>query len=108
MYENNIILDGRGSTSNGEKLVKKLNLRLVTSVTITKTGGIDGGPANVDFHFTDGDVITVINSFGIGYGGTGPWGIHDILINMGVPKETAGEIFTHRSSPPLEFLIPAP
>ena len=106
MYENEIIIDGRGSTSNGEKLVKKLNLSLVTKVTITKQGGIDGGPANVDFYFADGDVITVINSFGIGYGGTGPWGIHDILVDMGVPKETASEIFIHRSYTPLEFIIP--
>ena len=51
MYENSIILDGHGSTSNGEKLVKKLSLSLVTDVTITKTGGIDSGPANVDFRF---------------------------------------------------------
>ena len=87
-------------------LVKKLNLSLVTAVTITKTGGIDGGPANVDFHFADGDVITVINSFGIGYGDTGPWGIHDILTGLGVPKETADEIFTHRSYTPLSFFIP--
>ena len=103
MYDNNFILDGRGSTSNGKKLVKKLNLSLVTKVTITKQGGTDGGPANVDFYFLDGDTVTIINSFGIGYGGTGPWGLHDVLIDMGIPRESADTIFTHRSTEPLEF-----
>lgn len=105
MYENEIIIDGRGSTSNGEKIVNKLRLDLVTKVTIQKQGGIDGGPANVSFSFVDGDVITITNSFGIGYGGTGPCGIHDILIKMGVPKEDANAVFTHLSNDSLEFLI---
>ena len=104
MY-NNIILDGSGSTANGERILKKINLSLVTKVIIQKTGGIDGGPANVSFHFEDGDVFTVINAFGIGYGGTGPWGIHTVLTNMGVAKEKADEIFTHTSSDPLEILV---
>ena len=108
MYENEIIIDGRGSTSNGERILKKLRLDQVTKVTITKQGGIDGGPANVDFHFADGDVISIINSFGIGYGGTGPWGIHDILVKMGVSLEEADKIFTHCSYTPRVIEVPTP
>ena len=105
MYENRIIIDGRGSTDNGERILKKINLALVTKVTIQKKGGVDGGPADVSFYFEDGDIITIINSFGVGYGGTGPWGIHNILVGMGVPKDTADLVFTHTSNSPLEITV---
>lgn len=106
MYENKIIVDGRGSTDNGIKIVKKFDLSSVEKVSLVKQGTTEGGPADVTFHFADGDEITIRESFGIGYGGTGPWGIHDILVQMGVPKEAADRLFTYHLSAPLEFDIP--
>ncbi len=106
MYNNEIILDGKGSTSNGEKLLSKFNLDNIVKVTLVKQGTTEGGPANVTFHFSDGDTVLIKEAFGIGYGGTGPWGIHQILVRLGVPQEEAKQLFAHHSSTPLEFVIP--
>ncbi len=105
MYTNEIIIDGRGSTSNGEKIVNKLKLDDVVKVTLVKQGHTEGGPADVTFCFSDGDKITIRQAFGIGYGGTGPWGIYQILVKMGVPEVEAEKLFSYHLSAPLEYRI---
>ncbi len=105
-YEtNHITIDGEGTTENGKRIAAKFNPALIETVAVTKTDGSTGGPANMTFYFKDGDAVTIINSFGIGYGGTGPWGVHDILINLGVPEEEAEMVFSHHSWEPLKFSI---
>lgn len=105
MYNNEIIINGRGSTSNGEKIVDKFNLSEVVKVTLVKQSNTEGGPADVTFYFADGDMLTIKESFGIGYNGTGPWGIFQILVKMGVCESEAEKLFSYHLSDPLEFRI---
>ena len=106
MFNNHIVLSAEGSTSNGERLLSKFNLDEIVKVTLEKQGNTEGGPANVTFHFSDGDTLLIKEAFGIGYGGTGPWGIHQILVKLGVPQPEAEKLFIHHSKDPLEFKIP--
>lgn len=37
--------------------------------------------------------IDIRNAFCVGYSGTGPWGLHDIMIDAGFPEDTANRVF---------------
>ena len=92
-------LDAQGTTTEGIRLARTLDLKKVKQVIVELTpaecrAGYSGGPANVTFTFVDGSSVKIINGFGVGYGGTGPWGIHDILTeDLGLPEEEAKRVF---------------
>lgn len=102
---NQTVMDGHGSTDAGLKIINNLNLGAVTNATLIKKSPYDGGPADLCLTFKNEDTITIINSFGIGYGGTGPNGVVEVLVKLGIPREKAEIVFTCHD-PMLSFNIP--
>lgn len=91
MYE--VIIDGRGSTSNGEQFLKRVDLDGVKQVIVTLQSSAPGGVADVTFVFDDNFQFTIRESFGMGYNGTGPTGLYYILVGrLGVDPEEAKKI----------------
>lgn len=102
------IIDGNGSTDNGEKILNLMDLSGVVSVSLHRDDDVKiyaGGPANMTFKFSNGDEFTVINSFGMGYGGTGPGSAVSILMKLGVPKFEAEQLFTNYHQRDITFVI---
>lgn len=92
MYE--VKVDGKGCTSNGEHLIKHIDFDGVTKVIVKLMSQPPGGVADVTFFYNDGFQFTISDSFGIGYGGTGPSSLYCILINrLGVSTEEAEKLF---------------
>lgn len=93
------------TTEEGLRFVRKLNVDEIKTVTMTKIGDYEGGPAEFTLTFMDGDELAINNAFGIGYGGEGPCGAAEVLNILGVKNEEAEKLFTYYSSEPLVFKI---
>ena len=101
-------INGLGSTDNGERILKLMDLSEVVSVSLHRDDDVTiypGGSANMTFTLKNGDEFTVINSFGMGYGGTGPHGAVSVLLRLGVPKIEAEQIFTNFHQRDITFII---
>lgn len=100
-----VLIDGFGSTSNGEEFLKRVNLDGVTKVIATLQSSAPGGVADVTFVFKDNFKFTIRESFGMGYNGTGPTGLYYILVNkLGVSPEEAEKIHVPNTKE-LTFII---
>lgn len=104
-------------TEWGEKLVRKFDSKKVREVIVGKrlfdsyelygNESLRGEMSEewyASFVFEDGEKITLLQCFSMGYRGEGPWGLHDILINLGVPEKEAEKVFTVQSG---HFYMPA-
>ena len=90
-----ILIDGC-YTQLGIKLVSKFDSSKIVKV-VSERRGEEGDPTeHVSFIFDDGVCITVFGSFTTGYRGEGPWGLHDVLVKMGLPEEQAQDVFTKK------------
>lgn len=88
MY-NTIYYDAKGSTSNAERFVKNLQVTNITSVTVEKIGI----PCTVMLTFTNGLIVEIHDGYNIGYGGTGPGSLHDLLISAGFTIDDANRVY---------------
>lgn len=93
------------TTEEGLRFFRKLNVDEIKTVTMTKIGDSEGGPAEFTLTFIDGDELTINNAFGIGFGGEGPCGATEILNLLGVENEEVEKLFTYYSSEPLVYKI---
>jgi hypothetical protein len=93
------------TTEEGLRFFRKLNVDEIKTVTMTKIGDSEGGPAEFTLTFIDGDELTINNAFGIGFGGEGPCGAAEILNLLGVENEEVEKLFTYYSSEPLVYKI---
>lgn len=82
------------STDKAMKFLRMFNLKDVREVKLDRKASGSGGDVDVIFIFKNEDEITVRYGFSTGYGGTGPWGLHDILIECGFSEQTAKSAFT--------------
>ena len=93
--KNEFLIDGC-YTELGIKLASKFDSEKVVKV-IAERRGREGDPTeHVSFVFEDGVCITIFNSFTTGYRGEGPWGLHDVLVSMGLPEEQAQDVFNKK------------
>ena len=81
------------STFKAIDLLHNYPLSDVTLVITHQYCSGGGGPVDVTFIFENHDEITIVNGFSLGYGGTGPWGLHDTLIDCGFSEEVAQQVF---------------
>lgn len=95
----NLLLDAHGTTDEGMELVRTIDPTRVRKISVELENnaialGYSGGPAELTLTLDDGTTITIINGFGVGYKGTGPWGIHDILKeDFHLSEDEASEVF---------------
>lgn len=82
------------STYEAAELLRNYPLTSVTLVIAKQYNSGGGGPVDVTFIFENGDEITIVDGFSLGYGGTGPWGLHDILMECGFSKTIAQQVFS--------------
>ena len=87
-------IDAHGSTDCGLRMLKRLNLSDAVKVTLIRRDmAYEGGVVDFTINFSDGDEITVMNAFGMGYGGTGPTGAFDVLTQLGISEDEANNVF---------------
>lgn len=90
MAQNNIVyFDANGCTSNAERFVENLQVTNITSVTAEK----HGIPCTVKLSFSNGLIVEIHNDYNIGYGGTGPGYLHDLLISAGFTTDDANCVY---------------
>lgn len=88
MY-NTIYYDAKGSTSNADRFVENLHVTNITSVTAEKIGI----PCTVRLTFTNGLIVEIHDGYNIGYSGTGPDSLHDLLISAGFTIDDANRVY---------------
>ncbi len=90
MAQNNIVhFDAKGCTSNAVRFVENLQLTEIVSVTAEKIGI----PCTVQLNFTNGLIVEIHDGYNIGYGGTGPGYLHDLLISAGFTTDDANRVY---------------
>lgn len=90
MAQNNIVyFDAKGSTANAERFVENLQVTNIVSVTAEKIGI----PCTVKLTFTNGLIVEIHDGYNIGYGGTGPGYLHDLLISAGFTIDDANRVY---------------
>ena len=82
------------TTGAGERAISLYPLNEVTEIICDKKSEGGGGDVDVAFHFCNGDIITVCGAFSMGYGGTGPNGLHDIMVRCGISSYDADYVFS--------------
>ena len=93
------MLDAKGTTTEGMRIARTLALGNVSQVLVEITPAeisekYSGGPADVTFKLVDGTSVKVVYGFGVGYSGTGPTGVYDILVkDLGLPEDEAKKVF---------------
>ena len=99
-------INTNGSTDCGLRMLARINLSDAVKVRLTRRDTrYEGGQVVMTIYFANNDEISVSEAFGMGYGGTGPTGTVDVLTKLGVPKETAEEVYYYHGAE-LEFDIP--
>lgn len=88
MY-NTIYYDAKGSTSNAERFVENLQVANITSVTAEK----HGIPCTVKLSFSNGLIVEIHDGYNIGYYGTGPGSLRELLINAGFTTDDADCVY---------------
>jgi hypothetical protein len=102
-----IMIDGL-YTELGKKIATKFDPKTLIKV-VAERRGVEGDPTeHVVFYFEDGIKICIFNSFTTGYRGEGPWGLHDVLVALGLPEEQAKDVFTKKSVHTFYFRTPPP
>ena len=81
------------TTGAGERAISLYPLDEVTKIVCDKKTEGGGGDVDVAFHFRNGDIITICGAFSMGYGGTGPHGLHDIMVKSGISSSEADYVF---------------
>ena len=89
--------DAKGFTPTAEHFIRSfsvspfetLDLSSIVDVTAIK----DGIPCNVEFTLADGRVLEVYDGFNIGYRGTGPTALYNILLDAGFTVNDAYKVF---------------
>jgi hypothetical protein len=99
-------INANGSTDCGLRILARINLSDAVKVRLTRRDTrYEGGQVVMTIYFANSDEISIFEAFGMGYGGTGPCGTVEVLTKLGVPKETAEEVFEYHGGE-LEFDIP--
>ncbi len=88
MY-NTIYYDAKGSTANAERFVENLQVTNITSVTAEKRGI----PCTVKLSFSNGLIVEIYDGYNLGYGGTGPGSLRDLLISAGFTMDDANRVY---------------
>ena len=81
-------------TEWGKDFLRKFDLKQVAEVQIIPDGsGFIIARFYVETAFRCFIQIDMKHAFCVGYGGEGPWGLHDIMIEAGYPEEQASKVF---------------
>ncbi len=82
------------TTDDGVKFLRLLPFHEITKVKSWRKGGPGTLPETVEVIFKNGLIVNITEAFATGYRGTGPSGLYDILVEMGVSPQDAEKVFT--------------